>query len=116
MFGCNLLLHAHVRDAITQASNNNITWVAGQVVGNNPPLTPYLVRCSRLHVEGSEQMLPPAEVPPEVRLCGKLEVLDRILPMLHATHHKVYCWLQPLVPANDSSPPAQSSHMSVISC
>jgi len=44
--------------------------------------------CSRLHVAGTEKMLPIHEVPPEVRLCGKLEVLDRILPKLHATRHK----------------------------
>lgn len=38
---------------------------------------------------GAEELLPAHEAPPEVRLCGKLEVLDRILPKLHATRHKV---------------------------
>lgn len=44
---------------------------------------------SRLHVAGSEEMLQSHGLPPEVRLCGKLETLDRILPKLHATGHKV---------------------------
>lgn len=44
---------------------------------------------SRLHAEGAEAALPPHPLPAEVRLCGKLEVLDRILAKLHAGGHKV---------------------------
>ena len=51
--------------------------------------SPGPLRCSRLHVAGAEEMLPLHETPPEVRLCGKMEVLDRILPKLLATSHKV---------------------------
>eukprot|EP00884_Botryococcus_braunii_P002023 jgi/Botrbrau1/11821/Bobra.0224s0018.1 len=44
---------------------------------------------SRMHIDGSEQDLPKHPLPPEVRLCSKLEVLDRILLKLHAAKHKV---------------------------
>lgn len=45
--------------------------------------------CSRLHAEGAETALPPHCLPPEVRLCGKLELLDRLLVKLRAGGHKV---------------------------
>jgi hypothetical protein len=45
--------------------------------------------CSRLHIEGSEAALPPHSLPAEVRLCGKLELLDRVLVKLKAGGHKV---------------------------
>ncbi|KAI3433655.1 hypothetical protein D9Q98_003464 [Chlorella vulgaris] len=44
---------------------------------------------SRLHPEGSEAALPPHSLPAEVRLCGKLELLDRVLVKLKAGGHKV---------------------------
>ncbi len=46
---------------------------------------------SRLHCEDAESLLPPHELPPEVRLSGKLELLDRMLPKLHKAGHKVGC-------------------------
>ena len=45
--------------------------------------------CSRLHPGGSEGLLPRHPLPPEVRLCGKLEVLDRALVKLRAGGHRV---------------------------
>ena len=46
---------------------------------------------SRLHPPGSELLLPRHSLPAEVRLCGKLELLDRILIKLRAGGHKVRC-------------------------
>ncbi len=47
--------------------------------------------CSRLHPEGAESQLAahPQGLPPEVSLCGKMEVLDRMLVKLVAAGHKV---------------------------
>lgn len=47
---------------------------------------PYL---SQLHADEVENMLPPHYLPSIVRLCAKLETLDRILPKLKATGHRV---------------------------
>ncbi|KAK3027834.1 hypothetical protein RJ639_040584 [Escallonia herrerae] len=47
---------------------------------------PYL---SQLHVEEVHDFLPKHYVPNIVRLCGKLEMLDRLLPKLKATDHRV---------------------------
>ncbi|XP_062233157.1 chromatin structure-remodeling complex protein SYD-like isoform X2 [Phragmites australis] len=47
---------------------------------------PYL---SHLHVEEIEGYLPKHYLPSIVRLCGKLEMLDRLLPKLKATGHRV---------------------------
>ncbi|KAL6861338.1 hypothetical protein ACP4OV_017038 [Aristida adscensionis] len=47
---------------------------------------PYL---SQLHVEEIEGYLPKHFLPNIVRLCGKLEMLDRLLPKLKATDHRV---------------------------
>ncbi|KAM0917906.1 hypothetical protein ACQ4PT_009309 [Festuca glaucescens] len=47
---------------------------------------PYL---SQLHVEEIEGYLPRHYLPSVVRLCGKLEMLDRLLPKLKATGHRV---------------------------
>ncbi|XP_006655973.2 chromatin structure-remodeling complex protein SYD isoform X1 [Oryza brachyantha] len=47
---------------------------------------PYL---SQLHVEELEGYLPRHYLPSIVRLCGKLEMLDRLLPKLKATGHRV---------------------------
>ncbi|KAK8455244.1 hypothetical protein SEVIR_4G112300v4 [Setaria viridis] len=47
---------------------------------------PYL---SQLHVEEIEGYLPKHYLPNIVRLCGKLEMLDRLLPKLKATGHRV---------------------------
>ncbi|KAG8094264.1 hypothetical protein GUJ93_ZPchr0012g20724 [Zizania palustris] len=47
---------------------------------------PYL---SQLHVEEIEGYLPRHYLPSILRLCGKLEMLDRLLPKLKATDHRV---------------------------
>ncbi|KAA3480994.1 chromatin structure-remodeling complex protein SYD-like isoform X2 [Gossypium australe] len=53
---------------------------------------PYL---SQLHVEEAfednivDNLIPQHYLPPIIRLCGKLEMLDRILPKLKATDHRV---------------------------
>ncbi|XP_057834125.2 uncharacterized protein LOC131044739 isoform X2 [Cryptomeria japonica] len=47
---------------------------------------PYL---SQLHADEVQSMLPPHYLPTIVRLCAKLEMLDRILPKLKATNHRV---------------------------
>ncbi|XP_061992517.1 chromatin structure-remodeling complex protein SYD isoform X2 [Rosa rugosa] len=47
---------------------------------------PYL---SQLHVEEIDNLIPKHYLPPIIRLCGKLEMLDRLLPKLKATDHRV---------------------------
>ncbi|GLT42013.1 hypothetical protein SLA2020_160370 [Shorea laevis] len=47
---------------------------------------PYL---SQLHAEQVDSLLPKHYLPTVVRLCGKLEMLDRLLPKLKATDHRV---------------------------
>ncbi|KAJ0987238.1 hypothetical protein J5N97_005594 [Dioscorea zingiberensis] len=47
---------------------------------------PYL---SQLHAEEIDSLIPKHYLPPVVRLCGKLEMLDRLLPKLKATDHRV---------------------------
>ncbi|KAA8528106.1 hypothetical protein F0562_035025 [Nyssa sinensis] len=47
---------------------------------------PYL---SQLHVEEVHNWIPIHYLPNIVRLCGKLEMLDRLLPKLKATDHRV---------------------------
>jgi hypothetical protein len=47
------------------------------------------LRQSRLHVEGSEAELPAGHpLPPALRACGKLAVLDRLLALLLPAGHK----------------------------
>ncbi|KAK4787237.1 hypothetical protein SAY86_011070 [Trapa natans] len=47
---------------------------------------PYL---SQLHADDVDNLIPKHYLPPIVRLCGKLEMLDRLLPKLKATDHRV---------------------------
>ncbi|XP_022760477.1 chromatin structure-remodeling complex protein SYD-like isoform X2 [Durio zibethinus] len=47
---------------------------------------PYL---SQLHAEEVDSLIPQHYLPPIIRLCGKLEMLDRLLPKLKATDHRV---------------------------
>ncbi|RZC04584.1 chromatin structure-remodeling complex protein SYD-like isoform X1 [Glycine soja] len=47
---------------------------------------PYL---SQLHAEEVDNFVPKHYLPPIIRLCGKLEMLDRLLPKLKATDHRV---------------------------
>ena len=46
---------------------------------------------SRLHPPGGEHELCAHALPPALRLCGKLAVLDRLLLKLTAAGHKVCC-------------------------
>lgn len=41
------------------------------------------------HIQGTEVMLAKRELPAAVRLCGKMQMLDRLLCLLHASGHKV---------------------------
>ncbi|XP_020704454.1 uncharacterized protein LOC110115531 isoform X2 [Dendrobium catenatum] len=47
---------------------------------------PYL---SQINSEEIDALLPKHYLPPVVRLCGKMEMLDRLLPKLKATDHRV---------------------------
>ncbi|XP_077230318.1 chromatin structure-remodeling complex protein SYD-like isoform X2 [Tasmannia lanceolata] len=47
---------------------------------------PYI---SHLHTDEVDSLIPKHYLPPIVRLCGKLEMLDRLLPKLKATNHRV---------------------------
>nr|XP_025611537.1 chromatin structure-remodeling complex protein SYD isoform X5 [Arachis hypogaea] len=47
---------------------------------------PYL---SQLHAEEVDNFMPKHYLPPIIRLCGKLETLDRLLPKLKAADHRV---------------------------
>ncbi|XP_056173698.1 LOW QUALITY PROTEIN: chromatin structure-remodeling complex protein SYD [Syzygium oleosum] len=47
---------------------------------------PYL---SQLHADEVDSLIPKHYLPPIIRLCGKLEMLDRLLPKLKATDHRV---------------------------
>ncbi|XVF38622.1 hypothetical protein REPUB_Repub20aG0118300 [Reevesia pubescens] len=47
---------------------------------------PYL---SQLHVEEVDNLIPQHYLPTIIRHCGKLEMLDRLLPKLKATDHRV---------------------------
>ncbi|KAF1867142.1 hypothetical protein Lal_00049570 [Lupinus albus] len=47
---------------------------------------PYL---SQLHADEVDNFIPKHYLPPIIRLCGKLETLDRLLPKLKATDHRV---------------------------
>ncbi|KAJ6319025.1 hypothetical protein OIU76_014380 [Salix suchowensis] len=47
---------------------------------------PYI---SQLHADEVDTLIPMHFLPPIVRLCGKLEMLDRLLPKLKATDHRV---------------------------
>ena len=50
---------------------------------------PFACCCSRLHQDGCEQSLPRSNPTAEVQLCGKMQMLDRILVRLHQAKHKV---------------------------
>ncbi|XP_048132070.1 chromatin structure-remodeling complex protein SYD isoform X3 [Rhodamnia argentea] len=47
---------------------------------------PYI---SQLHADEVDSLIPRHYLPPIIRLCGKLEMLDRLLPKLKATDHRV---------------------------
>ncbi|KAJ6323474.1 hypothetical protein OIU76_010893 [Salix suchowensis] len=47
---------------------------------------PYL---SQLHADEVDTMIPKHFLPPIIRHCGKLEMLDRLLPKLKATDHRI---------------------------
>lgn len=39
-----------------------------------------------------DNFIPKHFLPPIIRLCGKLEMLDRLLPKLKATNHRVWVY------------------------
>ncbi|CAL0307241.1 unnamed protein product [Lupinus luteus] len=47
---------------------------------------PYI---SQLHADEVDNLIPKHYLPPIIRLCGKLEMLDRLLPKLKAADHRV---------------------------
>lgn len=58
------------------------------------PYRTSLAPFSKLHPPGGESLLDPTVeapggLPPVVTLCGKMDLLDRLLVRLHATKHKV---------------------------
>jgi SNF2 family DNA or RNA helicase len=59
---------------------------------------------SKLHPEGVEAALPRHPLPSEVRLCAKLEVLDRILLKLKASGHRclIFCTMTRLLDVLES--------------
>ncbi|KAK9839162.1 hypothetical protein WJX74_010778 [Apatococcus lobatus] len=72
-------------------SNNN---VAQGLKGINNSMMELRVICnhpliSRLHQDGCEESLPRSNPTAEVQLCGKMQMLDRILVRLHRARHKV---------------------------
>lgn len=79
----------------------------GSQIANHPLI-------SRLHVEGSEQDLPQHPLPPQLRLCSKMELLDRILLRLHAAKHKVHSLLQVFPVSKTCTQPVVASHNSAL--
>jgi SNF2 family DNA or RNA helicase len=59
---------------------------------------------SKLHPQGIEDVLPCHPLPSEVRLCAKLEVLDRVLLKLKATGHRclIFCTMTRLLDVLES--------------
>jgi superfamily II DNA or RNA helicase len=59
---------------------------------------------SKLHQNGVEAALPRHPLPPEVRLCAKLEVLDRILLKLKVSGHRclIFCTMTRLLDVLES--------------
>ncbi|CAM6088580.1 unnamed protein product [Calypogeia fissa] len=88
--GYQKLLMKHVKEKL--GSLTNIGSAKGRSIQNtvmelrNICNHPYI---SHLHTDEVESMMPEHFLPPIVRLCGKLEMLDRILPKLKAANHRV---------------------------
>ncbi|KAL3148844.1 hypothetical protein ABBQ32_001720 [Trebouxia sp. C0010 RCD-2024] len=87
--GLNCLVEGEVQASEEGAAGKglkriNNTFMELRTICNHPLI-------SRLHPEGGESQLAahPQRLPPEVSLCGKMEVLDRMLVKLIAAGHKV---------------------------
>ncbi|GAB4837043.1 hypothetical protein Ancab_001958, partial [Ancistrocladus abbreviatus] len=81
------LLMKRVEDNLGALGNSKARAVHNSVIElRNICNHPYI---SQLHAEEVDQFIPKHFLPPLVRLCGKLEMLDRLLPKLKATNHRV---------------------------
>ncbi|GAB4833424.1 hypothetical protein Ancab_031667 [Ancistrocladus abbreviatus] len=81
------LLMKRVEDNLGALGNSKARAVHNSVIElRNICNHPYI---SQLHVEEVDQFIPKHFLPPLVRLCGKLEMLDQLLPKLKATNHRV---------------------------
>ncbi|XP_042516714.1 chromatin structure-remodeling complex protein SYD-like isoform X2 [Macadamia integrifolia] len=81
------LLMKRVEDNLGSIGSSKVRSVHNSVMElRNICNHPYL---SQLHAEEVDTLIPKHYLPPVVRLCGKLEMLDRLLPKLKATDHRV---------------------------
>ncbi|XP_016647529.1 PREDICTED: chromatin structure-remodeling complex protein SYD isoform X2 [Prunus mume] len=81
------LLMKRVEDNLGTIGNSKARSVHNSVMElRNICNHPYL---SQLHAEEVDTYIPKHYLPPIIRLCGKLEMLDRLLPKLKATDHRV---------------------------
>ncbi|XP_044499967.1 chromatin structure-remodeling complex protein SYD-like isoform X2 [Mangifera indica] len=81
------LLMKRVEENLGSIGNSKVRSVHNSVMElRNICNHPYL---SQLHAEEIDALIPRHYLPPIVRLCGKLEMLDRLLPKLKATDHRV---------------------------
>ncbi|XP_043710846.1 chromatin structure-remodeling complex protein SYD-like isoform X2 [Telopea speciosissima] len=81
------LLMKRVEENLGSIGNSKVRSVHNSVMElRNICNHPYL---SQLHAEEVDILVPKHYLPPIVRLCGKLEMLDRLLPKLKATDHRV---------------------------
>ncbi|CAN6551450.1 unnamed protein product [Malus baccata var. baccata] len=81
------LLMKRVEDNLGTIGNSKARSVHNSVMElRNICNHPYL---SQLHAEEVDNLIPKHYLPPVIRLCGKLEMLDRLLPKLKATDHRV---------------------------
>ncbi|GKV39037.1 hypothetical protein SLEP1_g46868 [Rubroshorea leprosula] len=81
------LLMKRVEENLGSIGNTKVRSVHNSVMElRNICNHPYL---SQLHAEQVDNLVPKHYLPPIVRLCGKLEMLDRLLPKLKVTDHRV---------------------------
>ncbi|KAM1066671.1 hypothetical protein ACFX2B_021816 [Malus domestica] len=81
------LLMKRVEDNLGTIGNSKARSVHNSVMElRNICNHPYL---SQLHAEEVDNLIPNHYLPPVIRLCGKLEMLDRLLPKLKETDHRV---------------------------
>ncbi|XP_004508316.1 uncharacterized protein [Cicer arietinum] len=81
------LLMKRVEDNLGSIGNSKSRSVHNSVMElRNICNHPYL---SQLHAEEVDNYIPKHYLPPIIRLCGKLEMLDRLLPKLKETDHRV---------------------------
>ncbi|KAK3204717.1 hypothetical protein Dsin_018763, partial [Dipteronia sinensis] len=81
------LLMKRVEDNLGAIGNSKARSVHNSVMElRNICNHPYL---SQLHAEEVDTFIPKHYLPPIIRLCGKLEMLDRLLPKLKETDHRV---------------------------